>query len=284
MGVTKITESWKQVNAGKELEAGVNASVWTAAKLFQAVCDTISPDNVVAILNHEDIPALGDGFSETYPYLTCRRVRVLDPRGPMLYNVVAEYSGKDSPLLQPWKYTVDGEDSVEEFNADAVGKAYLNPLGHPIVGIRRPVSDLVITMTRNEATATFGQATDYRNSVNSETVTINGVAYAAGKCRLKNIRAANVVESPAYYWAMDYVIAVRADGWKRRELCKGNYYWDGTYVGGRKRLVAARTNDGAQFRTVRLSIDGQLLADDADDVYQEFDDFPPVSWTPLGFT
>ncbi|HOQ59500.1 MAG TPA: hypothetical protein PKZ08_02640 [Vicinamibacterales bacterium] len=283
MAVVKVVPSWKQVNASVELDAGVNASTWTAAKLFHVVCDTITNDNAIAILNHQDIPVLGEGFSESYPYLTCRRVRVLDPRGPYLYNVVAEYSGKDSPLLQPWKYAVDGEESVEEFNADAVGKSYLNPLGHPIIGIRRPVSDLLVTLTRNEAAPSFAQSTSYRNSVNAETVTINGIAYAAGKCRLKNIRAVNVIESPSYYWSMDYVVAIRGDTWKRRELCKGNYYWDGTYVGGSKRLVAARTSDGAQYRTVRLDLDGRQLAESADDVYQEFDDFPPVSWTPLGF-
>lgn len=283
MAIT-IKTSWQQVNGGKELEEGRNASRWSAARLFHAVCDTISVDNVGAILNHDDIPDLGEGFSVTYPFLTCRRVRVLDPKGPYLFNVLAEYSGKDSPLNDPWKYSIRGQQSMEEVGYDAAGHAYVNPLGHPITGCKRRFCDLVINLTRNEASAAFAQSTTYRNSVNAATVTINGVAYSAGTCLLDDINADNVVEYPDYYWPINYVVAIRADGWTRKELCKGNYYWDGTYTStGGKRLVAAKTTDGAQYRTVRLAADGTLLPDDGNDVYQTFQDFPSVSWTPLGF-
>lgn len=281
MAIT-ITSTWERVNGSKEFKASNTTSKWSAQRIFQAVCDPISVDNAIAVLNHADIPALGDGYSETYPYLTCRRVRVMDPKGGKLFNVLAEYSGEDSAILDPWKYSIRGSKSLEEVSYDAMGKAYVNALGHPLIGIKRPFYDLAINLTRNEASATFAQSTTYRGSVNSAIVTINGVAYAAGTCLLEDISGDNVPDAFAPYWPITYAIMIRADGWKRKELNKGNYYWDGTYVsGGYKRLVAARTTDGGQYRTVRLALDGSKLADDADDVYLEFDDAKIANWGPL---
>jgi len=292
MALVNVKESWSKANCaiGRGASAGIIEG--TAAKGFTVLFNSCSNSNVLlAVLANDGVqhvPALGEAFDVANPGMLCRRVRVVNPLGPLLYEVLAEYGTANSvlgvPVAAP-RIQWAGQKVMEAVNFDAAGVAYKNSIGDIITGVQRPFYDLVYTHTRNEAAATFAKS-GYRGTLNSGSQTLDGTSYAAKLCLMENIQAARVLSVDNwYYWEVTYTIIIRNTivgatdyGWQRRELNKGPRYRP--TAGAAPKMV--KDLDGRS--EARLAADGTLLADAAADIAVLFDDYSAVSWAALGLS
>lgn len=167
--------------------------------------------------------------------------------GCYVKRVRAEQEG-DSGLI--WKVTVD----AESFNPDipkpepdptqrppevswdfgqfqrvaekdvVTGKAIVNSAGQafdpPIqVDDSRPL----YTCERNEASFDPNVAFAYKDAINSDALTLGGLAVAPGQAKMQNISAHREFDNNQFYWAVTYQIAVKDDGWTEQVLDQGRY-------------------------------------------------------------
>jgi len=192
MAVVKVTESWKQPGADIEGWPGVRPVVVGTHRIFTVKFDVASKDNQANALFANDgttaVPPVGSYWDSAASYLTCRRVRCLDPIGPTLFRVICEYSGMASPFTQAPILRYSGMRHAEEVGHDATGRPYRNTVGQRLTGHMRDFYDKVFTLTRNEATD-LNVGGDWRGVVNSGNLTLGDFTWGAKKVKIEDVSA-----------------------------------------------------------------------------------------------
>ena len=262
-------EGWSEVNGELTQEPGPNQWSLFASRIYTVLYSHAA--TIPEVLTATGLDALGDSWSAGYTFLKCQKRRTV-PLGPRLWQVVCEFGGTNSPLLQAYDRRWTWVPSTEALEIDANGAVIRNPVGDRYEGLTTEVADPVYSVTRNQAT--FDQATlsAYWRSVNSDIF----LTWPVGQAHITDIAGQQVYEGGSYYWRATYQIQFRRDGWARRTLCEGPRYFDADGI--RQKF------DDTTKRKGRLSAAG-LKLDDADpDVIQEFDEFLPVAYVPLGLS
>jgi hypothetical protein len=257
----------------------------TAVRIFTVLYDGWSADNYLNSMSATGIPNMGDAFSETWSALICKRKRAIPlGRTGIIYQVICEYDGQDSPLSEDPEKSWRNQINQEEVDYDVDGDPIENAAGTPITGVRRPFYDKIYTFTRNEATSALCASATYAGVLNDATVTLDGVACAAGQLLLHDISGERVVlTGSTYYWRVTYTLMRRTDGWRHRCLNKGPRYWTGLTISGQKQMAQFATQ-GVHTCEGNLAADGQQLAVGASPVWLYFDIYPTVSFTPLSLS
>lgn len=224
------------------------------------------------------IPAIGDSYDAAlWVNAKCTRKRVIPwaGRSPLLYQVICEYSGQDSPLTEDankaWQNEVHEEDRWD----DADGNAVLNSAGDPI-RIRRPFHDKVYNFGRNEATSAFIRTPTYDSVVNTDIITLDGEVCGIGTLLLREISGDRVVDGLNYYWSVRYSIARRSDGWRLPVLQRGPRYRP---TAGAPPIPVL---DKEGVNEVNLAANGTLLPDGAAPVWISVKRYKTVAFGPLG--
>jgi len=271
MALVDVQESWSGVNASVEQATGFGATNWFASKRFTVLFDAAATH--LDALTAAGIPANGDAYSGTYGAPHCVRRRA-NPLGPFLYEVIAEYAGKDSPLLEPYDYRWSSATTNEPIDRDADGDMLVNPCGDPYVGIARPFSDPVWTVSRNEASDPSSTQYAYWNAVNSATFK----SWPAKTAFMHPMESYRVVDGASYYWRVTYRVQFRKSGWRPRVRVEGKRYRP---TAGAEPVPV---KDRLGVETALLQADGTLLPDGGTPLYEYLDIFSAVDFTPLGIS
>lgn len=128
----------------------------------------------------------------------------------------------DDPLDEPWEVTTDGVETEIPVSQDRNGDPIANSAGERFPEeMRDVVTDLTITIARNEAGFSPLAAASYFNKINSATTTIYGESFPAETVRIQKITGQSQVFGDIRFFRVTYYLEVRLDGWRRNVLDNG---------------------------------------------------------------
>jgi len=200
---------------------------------YQVLCD--ATDSFLDVYNANGIPNAGSSFPD-FPYVYCERAAP-QQISPVYWIVIVNYKGQagpnlDSPLLAPPDIDWDDVETEEEIDQDFDGKPIVTANNEPIEGVKCPVADQTLIISRNMAFFSPYMQARYRRAVNSDTFQ----GWPPGTARLMKLKAKNVRDpaAPNGYWKVNAVIQFRfpyrttpAKAWYARVRHEGYYIREG---------------------------------------------------------
>ena len=257
MAVVNVTQSWEGRNSHIQQEQGIAATSSGTVKKYTDLLDSATNGEKTA-LRAAGIPSIADAHpSSTSEKAWSKRAEVI---GPLLYGVTVEYTGKDSPLLDPYEISGGSAHSTEQVDRDAEGNTICNPNGERLAGLTRKISDPFLSITRNEATRPSTVIRNYTDAVNSDTFD----GWPAGQAYMDDISFTRVVDGTTYYYRVTYKILFRSDGWEKRVLCEGHTYWTGKKINGKRELKPFLSGGKNDPKAHPLDAEGKALANEED--------------------
>ena len=225
MAVISVTERWEQESSEgvRDLVTGAAEGVLTReyAVLFDTGTHT-ADDALWASDGATTIPDWGTSHPND-PWLRVTRKRAT-PRSPWLYDVIVTYVRKYAadPSAEPPVVTLTSRRSMEDIDRTISGKPIVNVNGNLFdPPIQREFTDMVLTITRNEANLFPSILAVYRDVLNKES--FYGFLPGMVLCRMPE--AASVNNGGAQYWSVRYTFEIRTEltdgnawGWHKRVL------------------------------------------------------------------
>jgi hypothetical protein len=229
------------------------------------------------------IPAMWESHPYS-PWIYVKNKRVSMWNGPFHWQVTVEYEYVENPLTQPYTAEWLFSTSNEPVDRDREDNALVNSADEPWdPAITEEASDLVLRITRNEASYDPAVAAEFKRSVNSATFlwfppkTVKCSVFEGVRTRVANLWYAKV--------NYEFVIRLEKDkldnyiGWKRRILDQGLRTKDAQ---GNYTLI--RDSEGDPITTpVKLNGLGQKLTSGADPVFLIYETKRLTDYSPLGF-
>jgi len=280
MALVNVQEKWSERNGSFEQTNVLGAQQGSATRVFTVLYDAGGTSRQLDAIDAAGIPNIGALHPDGYTWLTCRRKRAV-PLGPLLFNVICEYWGKDSPLTEPAEKYWEDATSTEPTDRDGDGALLTNTVGHPVTGLSKSVSDPVYVFRQNEASYPAATMQAYWNRVNSDVFK----TWGANQARMLPITAQRLDVGTIYYWPTTYRIQFRTDGWNHRYPNEGKFYRP---TAGAP-FISAR--DTAYGPKVLLNADGTMLnGNGAEDpggdpsVWITRPVYPEIAFAPLGIS
>jgi len=290
MAVIKITQELKLADCGVTANEdgtfdGVGKEVYI---LSFDTADTpgsrpyIARDYVTAV-GGVRVPALWE--SHPYdPYIYVRNKTVKMWNGPLHWAVTVEYQYLQNPLLEPYVAEWFFSTSNEPIDRDRLDAPITNSADEPFdPPIQEEAHDLILRITRNEASYSPLVAMEYKKSINNDTFlwfppkTVKTTVFEGRRIRVANL----------YFVKVNYEFQVRLDtdkddnviGWKRRLRDQGLR----TKTAGKYSLIVGE--DGNPVTSpVPLDGLGQVLAAGNPAVFLTYETKQLLNYTPLGFS
>lgn len=253
-------------------------------RVFQVVTNDPNDDAGV-VGGATGIPALFSPYST--PNYSDPQSRLTDIRpyqsteSPKVWEVTCEYTGRTNPLTDPpvIQWGSDTDQRIAEL--DINGQAVLNSAGQFFDPPPEVDHDLpTLTITRNEATVSPANIIAYQNAINTDSLSIAGLAVTPGQAKIK-ITSTSQSDDSLAWWQTVYTIQFERDGWARKILDQGRYQVSGSGGG----LTPCVDKDGnAVDDPVPLDGHGKQLADPSPltAVYLTFDLKKELSFAALG--
>lgn len=266
MALVNVKERWSGINGQIEQTNIEGAQRGVAGRAFTVLFDS-APD-IYDVVDATGIPDIGDQHPAAN-WLALRRKRAV-PLSPLLYDVVLDYAGQDSPLIAPVQFSWQEASSTELVDRDSTGAALVNGAGDPYQ-LPKTVSDLVAVITRNEAAYPYSTMYSYWNALNSDTI---AGTWPAGTVKMLPITAVRQDDGTTYYYVVTYRMQFRSmdddgiGGWVPRVPNKGKRY---RAVAGGDLL---RVRDLLGIDEALLNADGTLL----NGVGAEISGGDPTNW------
>lgn len=273
MALVNVQEKWSGTNGQFEQTNAVGAQQGFGTRVFTVLYDTGAVALHMDAIDATGIPDIGDQYPSGYTWLACRRKRAV-PLGPMLFEVVCEYSGKDSPLTEAAEKHWEDASSTEPTDTDGDGNLLVNAVGDPVVGLSKDVADPVYVFRQNESSYPSATMQSYWNRVNSDTF----MGWSANCARCLPITATRQDDGSSYYWVVTYRFQFRADGWNHRYVNEGKRYRP--TAGADPVMVKDRLG----IETALLAADGTLLPDGDTPVWYEKPIYPSIAFAALGIS
>lgn len=195
-------------------------------------------------------------------------------------SYIVVFGDQPSPIDEPAEITWGFASSQEPIDADINGNPICNAADEPFdTPTTRDIDDLVLTISRNEATVNPLTMLAYQGAVNSDQF---GFANA-GQARLTRITAEAQTLNDFTYWRVRYEIQFRADGWRKRIRNEGFRERTGTDANGRP-IYRQITDDAGNplSKPILLDAAGRRLADGQPPVWLYFDVYPSLPFATLG--
>jgi hypothetical protein len=203
----------------------------------------------------------------------------------LVWLVTVEYSSeKDiqpNPLNDPVRFNWTGEGFQRPLEKDRNGEAVLNSAGDPFdPAIMRDDNRPVVHAVANVAVVPVA-ALNYRDVVNSDAFTIQGISIAAGKAKIRWIDVSDLQErNGVEYYTLSCSVHLNKDGWNFKPLDQGYREKDGT---DRKPILDAFGK--AVTQPVLLDGSGAKLADPkpSNAVFLDFEGYEELAFGALPF-
>ena len=180
----------------------------------------------------------------------------------------------ENPLLQPYKYSYNGQPVDEPYNIDVTGKAVCNTVGDPFQNqLVRQISRPILSVTRNEAT--FNPLIPLlSNTVNADV--FFGNAPGTALCMPPQV-STEYHQTYGYYYVTSYEFAINPDGWD-------DYVWN---LGTRSRnprgvLKPIVLNGTPVTDPVPLTWSGDVLPQNAAPITLRFQPYNKMPFSILG--
>ena len=197
-----------------------------------------------------------------------------------------------NPWDQPASFKFSSVTSDLPIDSDYDGNPIVNPgTCETVSGVTAPISDLLITITRNFQTLTPTAIANFSNKINSDTF----LGFAPGLCKTGDITADPSIHNGVTYYSVVVPVMVRAiyggvvpeRAWWFRRILKGYYeIIDGPDdAQGNPTMMKVRAcDDEDQPTTVRVLLDaqGRRLAPGAPPVYIETRRHGTIAFNGLG--
>ena len=208
MALVNVKERWSGINGQIEQTNIEGAQHGVAGRAFTVLFDAV-PD-IYSVADAAGIPNIGDQHPDAN-WIALRRKRAV-PLSPLLYDVICDYSGQDSPLIAPVQFSWQEASASELVDRDSAGNALVNGAGEPYQ-LSKNVSDIVAVITRNEAAYPYSTMYSYWNAVNSDLV---AGTWPAGTVKMLPITAVRQDDGTTYYYVVTFRLQFRsldADGY-----------------------------------------------------------------------
>lgn len=196
---------------------------YNAVRVYQVKVSDIN-DDVIDALYADDGTTAVDDVGDTWGATKAKsKSATAFNEDQLTYEVTVEYSSEvdpgwvfpENPLSMPNQYSYSGENITEPYFRDVAGDPVVNSAGDDYAELpQRERNYRTITITRNAATYDDATASAYIERINSGSVSINAVSYAARKLRISNYDATGPHEQNGVeYWTETIVVKVRPEGW-----------------------------------------------------------------------
>jgi len=285
MTVYSVNQMWSKANSNLSLTDNFrkfNASFTTS---FQILHDPNEPD--ANIYSAQGIPNAGSSYPNfPFVYADAATIERVSPT----YSIVSiNYNGEigstanqNSPVFNFPRIDWDDVETEEDIDEDFDGNPIVTANNEPIVGIKRPIPDQVVTIRRNMPFFNPWVQAVYRQSVNSD----NFLGFPPGTGRLTKLSATNVFDQAIGYYEVTAVVQFRypyrttpAKAWYKRVRHEGFYVKYGSKI-----LRAVDDANQPASKPVLLADDGTRLPNGADPVWLEFKIFNSLPFNALGLT
>ena len=241
-----VQEEWQGQSTGVSIESDGIKGTSDVTRVFNLV-PSFSGATTVDALAAAGLPLR----NSAHPQNTALRARRFNASqiGPQYFQVTVGYEAlttdpndpAQSPLAQPAVISFSSVTQEVEIDEDRDGNPIQTINGEPLVGVTRPFTDLVITVSRNLPTFSPVSISTYMNKINSAT----WYGFPAGTVRIMDIQAQNQFSEDFEYWAVTVSFQVRrgygqildAEAWDHRCAHQGYI----VKVGGQK--IHALTSD-----------------------------------------
>jgi hypothetical protein len=262
-----VQEDWNSQQTGVAIESDGVKGTTDVTRVFN-LTPNFSGATTLDALAAAGIPLRNSPHPQN-PVLRARRFNA-SQIGPQYFQVTVGYEALTSdpndpsqnPLAQPAVVSFTSVTQEVEIDEDINGDPIETVNGEPLVGVTRPFTDLVITVSRNLPTFNPVSISTYMNKVNSAT----WYGLPAGTVRIMDIQAQNQFSEDFEFWAVTISFQVRrgygsvtdAKAWWHRCAHQGYIVDDGSGD-----LIHALTDDGltvAQPVMIDQSTGEQLAA------------------------
>ena len=258
MAIIDVKESWE----GLEFNQGVEDA--SAPRIFTVKFDNADDPFVRPALAWEAtgpgdrIPYIYERYHpKPYMWVHHKSVRAL---GPYLYEVAVHYSTRPvgpaneepidptvSPLDLPWQIEWGFATREEPIDRDINGVPIANSADEAYdLPITRPFSDLVLSISRNQAEYNPILAADYKDALNSDPF----FGFSPGIVRCTDLSGRSARNGDLFYWQVHHAFQMRKIGWTDRRIDKGYREKVGTDSDGKPEYVAIKMkmedSDGAE--------------------------------------
>ena len=261
-----VQEDWNSQQTGVNIESDGVKGTTDVTRVFN-LTPNFSGATTLDALAAAGIPLRNSPHPQN-PVLRARRFNASQV-GPQYFQVTVGYEALTSdpndpsqnPLAQPAVVSFSSVTQEVEIDEDRDGNPIQTVNGEPLVGVTRPFTDLVITVSRNLPTFSPLSISTYMNKINSTP----WFGLPAGTVRIMDIQAQNQFSEDFEFWAVTISFQVRrgygqildAEAWDHRCAHQGYI----VKVGGQK--IHALTTDGLTVaQPVMISkATGEQLAD-----------------------
>jgi hypothetical protein len=208
-----VQEEWSGQTTGVSIESDGVKGTSDVTRVFNLV-PSFSGATTVDALAAAGLPLRNSAHPQN-PALRARRFNASQV-GPQYFQVTVGYEAptsdpndpSQSPLAQPAVVSFSSVTQEVEIDRDIHGNPIQTVNGEPLVGVTRPFTDLVITVSRNLPTFNQESISLYMNKVNST----EWFKLPAGTVRIMDIQATNVFAEDLEYWSVTISFQVRR-GW-----------------------------------------------------------------------
>jgi hypothetical protein len=243
-----VQEDWNGRQTSVAIESDGVKGTTDDVKVFNLVPSFIGATTLDA-LAAPGIPQRNEPHPQN-PILRARR-RVATQSGPLYFQVTIGYEALTSdpndpsqnPLAQPAVRSFTSVTQEVEIDEDINGNPIETVNGEPLVGVTRPFTDLVMTVSKNLPSFNPASISTFMNKVNSQP----WGGFPAGTVRIMDIQAQNQFGEDFEFWSVTISFQVRrgygsvtdARAWWHRCAHQGYIVDDGSGD-----LIHALTDDG----------------------------------------
>lgn len=176
MAVVSVTQKWSTDESALSLNDSGQISL-EDQKAYDVVFDSVDPGNTHLAKFADDgetaIPAIGEPFGASSPYLRASGIRARRTQSPLVAEVVVNYTlpggsaSADNPLNAPAHRRWNTQKTEEPIDQDINGNPIQTITGEPLAA-RWPIRDLVLETTRNVAFFNPGLIARYEGATNAD--------------------------------------------------------------------------------------------------------------------
>lgn len=173
------------------------------------------------------IPAIGEAYPVDDKSVVVSKTAVAEDGNPFLWFVTVEYDNNGSPLLEPWEVEWDFINYSKAATKDVNDDPIVDSAGYPF----DPTPEIDdhrrrLIITRNSLVGGAGAFTPaladpYQDSINDDSITIDGETYPAGHLKCISWNASRFQKGGVYYWKERIVIEIGKVPWRLRILDAG---------------------------------------------------------------
>jgi hypothetical protein len=242
-----VQEDWNSQQTGVAIESDGVKGTTDVTRVFN-LTPNFSGATTLDALAAAGIPLRNSPHPQT-AILRARRFNA-SQIGPQYFQVTVGYEALTSdpndpsqnPLDQPAVVSFSSVTQEVEIDEDRDGNPIQTINGEPLVGVTRPFTDLVITVSRNLPSFDPASISTYMNKINSTT----WYGLPAGTVRIMDIQAQNQFSEDFEFWAVTISFQVRrgygqvidAEAWDHRCAHQGYI----VKIGGQKKHALTTDN------------------------------------------